>query len=153
MIAMELQKGFYLIKIFHYIISGAFLLIAIILILRSILGIVRKKVYTLTDKVLSSAFIVNLYLQLIFGLILFSNLGSSLGYDYVSADGGVKMVSKRLWPIEHIVLMIFALLIANLGFIFSNKSQESIAKHKNVLIYYCIAILMIAYSLSSIYLF
>lgn len=150
---MELQTGFHIIKLIHYIISGAFLFIAVILIVRSVLGIVKKRAYTITDKILSSSFIINLYLQLIFGLILFSNLGSSLGYDYVSADGGVKMVSKRLWPIEHIVLMIFALLIANLGFIFSNKSQESLAKHKRVLIYYCISIIMIATSLSSIYLF
>lgn len=150
---MELQKGFYIIKILHYIISGTFLLIALILVVRSVTGIIKKKAYTITDKILSSAFIINLYLQLIFGLILFSNLGSSLGYEYVSADGGVKMVSKRFWPIEHIVLMIFALLIANLGFIFSNKSQESLSKHRRVLIYYCVSILMIAYSLGSIYLF
>ncbi|MFC2151128.1 hypothetical protein ACFLSE_01260 [Bacteroidota bacterium] len=150
---MNLESGFHIIKLLHYIISGTFLIIAVVLISRSIVGIYKKRDYTLIDKILSYTFIINLYLQLIFGLILFSNLGSSLGYDYVSADGGVKMVSKRLWPIEHIVLMIFALLIANLGFIFSNKSQESISKYKRVLIYYCLAILMIAYSLGSIYLF
>jgi hypothetical protein len=96
---------------------------------------------------------IDLYLQLIFGLILFSNLGSSLGYDYVSADGTVSVVTKRFWPIEHIVLMIFALFIANLGFILSNKSKESKSKYKKVLIYYCLSILLIAYSLGAIYLF
>lgn len=150
---MDLQSGFYIIKFIHYIVSATFLIIAIVLIYRTIIGIVKKKEYSLFDRILSYAFIINLYLQLIFGLILFSNLGSTLGYDYVSADGTVKMVSKRFWPIEHIVLMIFALLIANLGFIFSNKSQESKVKYKNVLFYYCLSIVMIAYSLSSIYLF
>jgi hypothetical protein len=150
---MDLQNGFQLIKFFHYIISGTFLIIAIILIYRSISGVIKKKNYKFFDRFLSSSFIINLYLQLIFGLILFSNLGSSLGYDYVSADGTVKMISKRFWPIEHIVLMIFALLIANLGFIFSNKSTESNVKFKKVLIYYSLAILLIAYSLGAIYLF
>jgi heme A synthase len=150
---MDLQGGFYVIKILHYIISATFLIIAVILISRSITGIVRKLEYSFFDRFLSLIFIINLYLQLIFGLILFSNLGSSLGYDYVSADGTVKMVSKRFWPIEHIALMIFALLIANLGFVFSNKSQESKSKYRNVLVYYCLAIVIIAYSLSSIYLF
>ncbi len=150
---MDLQGGFYVIKILHYIISATFLIIAVILISRSITGIVKKLKYSFFDRFLSLIFIINLYLQLIFGLILFSNLGSSLGYDYVSADGTVKMVSKRFWPIEHIALMIFALLIANLGFIFSNKSQESKSKYRNVLVYYCLAIVIIAYSLSSIYLF
>lgn len=150
---MNLQDGFHIIKFLHYIVSGTFLLIAIVFIYRSIYGIIKKTAYSLFDKILSSAFMINLYLQLIFGLILFSNLGSSLGYDYVSADGTVKMVSKRLWPVEHIALMIFALLIANLGFIFSNKSKESIAKYKKALIYYCLSIVIIAYSLGAIYLF
>ena len=150
---MDLQNGFHIIKLIHYFISGTFLIIAVFLIFRSVRGIIKRTEYTLTDKILSSAFIINLYLQLIFGLILFSNLGSSVGYDYESADGTVKMVSKRFWPIEHIVLMIFALLIANLGFIFSNKSQDSVLKHKRVLMYYCLAMLMIAYSLGSIYVF
>lgn len=150
---MNIQDGFHIIKILHYIISSAFLIIALILIYRSIIGIVNKKKYTSFDKILSYAFIINLYLQLIFGLILFSNLGSAVGYEYVSADGTLKMVSKRFWPIEHIVLMTFALFIANLGFIFSNKSQESLSKHKRVLIYYCLAIVLIAYSMGSIYLF
>ncbi|MBI9054109.1 MAG: hypothetical protein JEY96_09860 [Bacteroidales bacterium] len=150
---MDLQNGFQLIKFFHYIISGTFLIIAIVLIYRSISGVIKKKNYKFFDRFLSSSFIINLYLQLIFGLILFSNLGSSLGYDYVSDDGTVKMISKRFWPIEHIVLMIFALLIANLGFIFSNISTESNVKFKKVLIYYSLAILLIAYSLGAIYLF
>jgi hypothetical protein len=150
---MDLQSGFHVIKIFHYIISTTFLLIAVFMIYRSIKGIVKELEYTVLDKVLSSLFMINLYLQLIFGLILFSNLGSSLGYDYVSADGTVSAVTKRFWPIEHIVLMFFALLIANLGFIFSNKSKESKSKFKKVLIYYCFAILLIAYSLGAIYLF
>ncbi|MDA3953945.1 MAG: hypothetical protein PF485_09875 [Bacteroidales bacterium] len=150
---MDLQSGFHIIKILHYIISTTFLIIAIALIYRSVIGIIREYDYTFFDKILSSSFIINLYFQLIFGLILFSNLGSSLGYDYVSADGTVSAVTKRFWPIEHIVLMIFALLIANLGFIFSNKSKESKAKHKKVLIYYSLSILLIAYSLGAIYLF
>ncbi|NOQ28247.1 MAG: hypothetical protein GQ564_23025 [Bacteroidales bacterium] len=148
-----MQDGFYIIKILHYIISTTFLLIAVILIYRSIIGILKESKYTLFDRILSSAFMIDLYLQLIFGLILFSNLGSSLGYDYVSADGTVSVVAKRFWPIEHIVLMIFALFIANLGFILSNKSKESKSKYKKVLIYYCLSILLIAYSLGAIYLF
>lgn len=150
---MDLQSGFHIIKIIHYIISATFLLIALVLIYRSVNGITRDANYTFFDKVLSSIFMINLYLQLIFGLLLFSNLGSSLGYDYVSADGTVSVVAKRFWPVEHIVLMIFALLIANLGFIFSNKSKESKSKHKKVLVYYCLSMLLIAYSLGAIYLF
>lgn len=150
---MDVHSGFYFIKMLHYIVSATFLIIALVLIYRSVNGIARHKTYSRLDHILSYSFLINLYLQLVFGLLLFSNLGSSLGYDYVSADGTVKIISKRFWPVEHIVLMIFALLIANLGFIFSNKSSEDKTKYKKVLIYYTLSIVIIAYSMASIYLF
>ncbi len=145
----EAVDGFLLIKMVHTIISVAFLIIAVWLFIRSVRGIRKNYPYTRLDKFLSYGFIVNLYLQLIFGLILFSNLGSVIDNDYSSAEGAIKIASNRFWPIEHIVLMLFALFIANLGLIFSNQSQVSKEKHKKVLIYYAIAIGMIAISLSA----
>jgi len=134
----------------HYFISVSFLVIAIWLIIRSINGIVRDLPYLKLDKTLSYLFIINLYLQLLLGIILFTNL-SIFGFDYQGADGRVPIVSKRLWPVEHIVLMLFALFIANLGLIFSNKSNISKAKHRKTLLYYSVAIGLIAISLASIY--
>jgi uncharacterized membrane protein YsdA (DUF1294 family) len=75
------------------------------------------------------------------------------GYDYLSGESGSRIASKRLWPIEHIVLMFFALLIATLGLILSSKSSVDRDKHKKVLIYYVFSILIIAQSLCAIYLF
>jgi hypothetical protein len=84
--------------------------------------------------------------------VLFSNLGSTLGYNYLSADNTMKIVSKRLWPFEHIVLMLFVLLIANLGLIISLNTTSDIGKFRTILIYYSISILLIGLSLSAIYL-
>lgn len=142
-----------LIKFIHIFISIAFLVFAIWLITRSIIGIIKQREYTRLDKFLSYAFIITLYLQLFFGILLFTNLGSISGYDYLGGDSGTRIVSKRLWPIEHIVLMFFALLIANLGLILSIKSRVAKEKYKKVLIYYVISILLIAQSLCAIYLF
>ncbi|HAG15411.1 MAG TPA: hypothetical protein DCG69_02660 [Bacteroidales bacterium] len=136
----------------HYFISGGFLINALWLLIRVARGTYLKLPYNQLDKTLAYLFIVNLYLQLLFGLILSTNL-SIFGYDYQSASGTVASVSKRLWPIEHIVLMLFALFIANLGLIFSNKSTLAHEKHQKIFIYYSIAILLIATSLASIYLF
>ena len=141
------------IKLIHSIISITFLVAAVWLIFRSVSGILKNLKYTTLDKVLSYTFIINLYLQLIFGLVLFTNFGSAEGYDYIGAGNNEVIVSKRFWPIEHIVLMIFALFIANLGLIFSNKSSIDKEKHSKVLIYYSISILLIIVSLGAIYLF
>jgi len=137
----------------HSIISVTLLLISFWVIMRSVQGIIKNKSYTKLDKFLSFAFIINLYLQLIFGLVLFSNLGSSSENGYLGGDLSSNMVSKRLWPIEHIVLMLFALFIANLGLIISIKSNVGRDKHQKILIYYLISLFMIALSLSINYLF
>lgn len=134
----------------HYFISGTFFVFALWLGTRSVRGILYDLPYVQLDKILAYLFIINLYLQLLFGLILFTNL-SIFGYDYQNADGSVAMVSKRLWPVEHIVLMLFALFIANLGLIFSSKSNISSAKHRKILLYYSVSIGLIAISLASIY--
>lgn len=139
----------HLIKSIHTIISLTFLIIAVWLLIRSVRGIRKGNAYIRLDKFLSYGFIITLYLQLIFGLILFANPGSVTENDYSGVEGALKMASKRFWPVEHIVLMLFALLIANLGLIFSNQSLDDKEKHKKILIYYVIALIIIAVSLSA----
>ncbi len=138
-------------KIIHVAISVAFTIFAILVITRSSIGLIQHKVYTKLDRYLSYAFIISLYLQVILGILLFSNLGALSGFDYLDAESGGRIVSKRLWPIEHIVTMIFAVLIASLGLLLSINARIDKDKHRKVLIYFAIAILLIGQSLFAIY--
>jgi len=140
------------IKYVHTIISGCFMIVSIWLFFRAIRGYFQNLAYLRIDKILSYAFIVNLYLQLIFGLLLLANPKAVPGQEVVAQDITMKLVTNRFWPVEHIVLMLFALFIANLGLVFSNSSQIDREKHRKVLVYYAIAIVMIGLSLSSTYL-
>jgi hypothetical protein len=151
MVHLSIISAYSLIKLFHTFVSATFLLIAIWLFIRSINGLIKDKPFKRLDKYLSFGFIISLYLQFIFGLVLFSNLLSGMGYSYISADQTTKIVSKRLWPVEHIVLMIFALVIANLGLIISLKTKSDQGKRKNILIYYSFALCLILFSLFAIY--
>jgi hypothetical protein len=141
--------GSHLMKSLHAAISITFTGIALWLLVRSIRGLIRGSSYTTLDKYLSYGFIITLYLQLIFGLILFANPSATSGNEYAGVEGALKMASKRFWPIEHIVLMLFALLIANLGLLFSSQSQVDKEKHRTILVYYVAALVMIAVSLSA----
>lgn len=149
----SIHNSFHVIKIIHYIISFAFLINAVWVLVKSTLAVIKKSPFLKLSRILSIGFIANLYLQMIFGIILFSNIGSSSGYQYASADGTIKMVTKRLWPLEHFVLMLFALFIANLGLILAFKSENDQEKHRRILVYYSISIALIIFSLSAVYLF
>jgi len=152
-ILLDINTGFSVLKLMHMAISLTFLVLTVWIFIRSYKGIVKKKPYIRIDKLLSFGFIISLYLQLIFGLILFSNLGSENGYNYLTIDQSAKIVSKRLWPIEHIVLMLFALLIANLGLIISLSTKSDRRKYMNTIIYYSFSLALIIFSLAAIYLF
>ena len=147
---IEVLDSYSLIKHVHTFISGAFLIFAVWLIIRSVRGIIKDLAYTRLDKFISYGFIINLYLQLIFGLFLFSNHNSAVDENFSNAEGALKLASNRFWPIEHIVLMLFALFIANLGLILSNQSLSGKEKHSKILTYYVVAIFMIAISLIAI---
>jgi hypothetical protein len=140
-----------IIKMVHTFISMTFLIVAIWLFYRSVRGYFLSRNYTRTDKLLSYAFIVNLYLQLIFGFILMVSPAILSAQEMVSQDPA-KLAARRFWPVEHIVLMLFALFIANLGLIFSNSAQVDREKHKKVIVYYAIAVVLIVLSLGSTYL-
>lgn len=141
-----------LIKHVHTVISVMFLVVSIWLFYRSIKGYLKNWDYTRTDKILSYAFIVNLYLQLIFGFLLMISKAIQPGPGLANQELTMKMASNRFWPIEHIVLMLFALFIANLGLVFSNSSQVNREKFRKVLVYYAISIILIVLSLGSTFL-
>lgn len=148
---LSVLLSFNTVKVIHYLISLSFLIFAVLLIYRSISGIKQKREFSTFDKFLSYAFIINLYLQLVFGIILFTNLSTEAGFNYMGIEQGTEKISKRLWPVEHIVLMLFALFIANLGLISSLKTQSSIGKYRKTLIYYMLSVILIAFSLITIY--
>jgi hypothetical protein len=137
-----------LLKNLHTVISVTFLVIAVWLLVRSVQGFWKNHAFKNLDNLLSYGFIILLYLQLIFGLILFASPNPADNYSNI--DGALKMVSRRFWPVEHIVFMLFALFIANIGLIFSNQTKESREKYRKILVYYSIAIAMIAISLAMV---
>ncbi|MEI6680022.1 MAG: hypothetical protein WCL21_15515 [Mariniphaga sp.] len=143
-------EGSNIMKSLHTLISITFSIVALWLVIRSIRGIRMGTAYRALDKYLSYSFIITLYLQLIFGLILYANPSSAGENKYTGIEDALKLASKRFWPIEHIVLMLFALMIANLGLIVSAQTNIDKEKHRKILIYYVVALMMIIISLSAI---
>ncbi|HEY5511157.1 MAG TPA: hypothetical protein VIK10_09020 [Prolixibacteraceae bacterium] len=141
-----------IIKMVHTLISMTFLIVAIWLFYRSISGFYKNWTYGRLDKFLAYAFIVNLYLQLIFGFFLMASPAIVPGQEVVSQDITMKLATRRFWPMEHIVLMLFALFIANLGLIFSNSAQVDKEKYRKVTVYYALAVVLIILSLGSTFL-
>jgi p-aminobenzoyl-glutamate transporter AbgT len=129
----------------HSFVSLIFTLIALIILARSIRGWSQNKAYTKFDSNFSVIFLVFLYLQLILGVLLYFVLGDHSG-SARSMQDAVEQMSLRFWALEHFVIMIFALFLSQLGWIFIRNARLDINKHKNTLFYFGISILLIVIS-------
>lgn len=129
----------------HGFVSLIFTLIALIILARSIRGWRQNKAYTKFDSNVSVIFLVFLYLQLILGVLLYFVLGDHSG-GARSMEDAVEQMSLRFWVLEHFVVMIFALFLSQLGWIFIRNARLDLNKHKNTLFYFGISILLIVIS-------
>ena len=131
----------------HIVVSFLALLSGILLVARAMIGWTRKKEFVRADLRLSLIFTVSLYAQLILGSGIYYMLRASSDHPILMVPPSNDDPSLRFWAIEHIALMIFALLIAQLGRIYIRNSRNSLNRYKASLFYYGIPLVLILFSL------
>ncbi len=129
----------------HRFVSAIFIIITIIILVRSYRGRKFKTSYTNFDKNIAALFLVFLYIQLVLGVLLYFGLGKQ-SVGAASFEETVEKMSLRFWALEHSIVMMFALFLSQLGWIFIRKSKLDLNKHKNTLFYFGISILLIIIS-------
>ncbi len=119
----------------HIWASILFSLTAIVLCLYYIKSIITETEFSKFHLFLENTFIGLLYFGLILGIIL---------YFFIRPDENVQVtieqaratMSSRFWSIEHFSVMLFALMLAQIGKIFTVRSTLSKDKLKYALFYY-----------------
>ncbi len=119
----------------HIWASILFSLTAIILCFYYTITIIKDAEFSKTHLFLENTFIILLYFGLIMGIVL---------YFFIRPDENAQMtieqakgaMSSRFWSIEHFSVMLFALMLAQIGKIFTVRSTLSKDKLKYALFYY-----------------
>jgi uncharacterized membrane protein len=98
-------------------------------------GWLNKKPYTEGNRKLNVFTLISAHIQLLIGLILyFMN-------SWYKIDSSVAL--GRYWKMEHISMMIFAVILITVGNARSKRSIEAAAKHKAISIYFILALVII----------
>lgn len=127
----------------HSYLRYIILILLVIVIITSLLGLVNKKPYTNTDNKLSLYLFISTHLQLLLGLILF------FVSPVVQFSGeAMKNPATRYWLVEHNTAMLIAIVFITLARTTSKKMSDSRAKHKRMLIFNLIALLIIVLTIS-----
>lgn len=98
-------------------------------------GFTGKKAFTEGNRKLAVFALISSHIQLILGLLLyFMN-------DWYKMDSSV--ASNRYWKMEHIAMMVIAIILITVGNAKSKKAVDAVAKHKSILIFFGFALLII----------
>lgn len=112
--------------------------IILILVLISIFQALTagNKPYTATNKKINLFTLISAHIQALVGLALyfmsplvnFSQMGNPI---------------NRYWNVEHISMMVLAIILITVGYSKSKKAVEAKAKHRAIYIYYSIAVVIV----------
>lgn len=129
------------------------LVMAVVVIFKSLTGWLGKKGYTKGDNALSASFVGFMHLQLLLGLILYFVL-SPYAFKAIKSMGMSGVMSSpvnRFWAVEHIFIMIIAIVLAQVGRSRAKRMSDAVRKHKTSFIFFTISIVLILVSILTLY--
>lgn len=125
----------------HSFLRWALLLLMIVSIVKAAMSLSGKNPYTPSDRKRTLFTMIAAHLQLVIGVILYVSKGWS---DQFSNMGvAMKNASLRFWTVEHISMMIIAIVFITIGNIRSKKMDTDAGKYKQILIWFGLALLII----------
>lgn len=125
----------------HSFLRWALLLLMIVSIVKAAMSLSGKNPYSPSDRKRTLFTMIAAHLQLVIGVILYVSRGWS---DQFSNMGvAMKNASLRFWTVEHISMMIIAIVFITIGNIRSKKMDTDAGKYKQILIWFGLALLII----------
>ena len=113
------------------------------LLVYAIFNALRKKdFYAKSDRLVNMFTMVSLHIQLVIGLILYF---TSAKVSFV--EGWMKNQLLRFYGMEHILLMIIAIVLVTIGHAKAKRASEPSKKHKTILLFYAIGLILIIASI------
>src|SRR5688572_21122152 len=122
----------------HSYLRFAVLILLIVVIATSLMGWLNKKSYTETDNKLSLYLFIATHIQLLVGLILYTQ-SSWVQFGKLA----LKIKEVRYWTMEHATIMLIAIVLITMARITAKKMSSAEAKHKRMFIFNTLALVLI----------
>lgn len=116
------------------------LILLMVAILQALAGWFGKKSYTEGNRKLNVFTLISAHIQFLFGLILY--------FLSPFTKGPTGEALYRYWKMEHIAIMLIAVILITIGNSKSKKVADGVAKHKTIAIFFGIALILIIASIA-----
>ena len=118
------------------------LVFGLIAVYRAYVGYSGRRPFVSADNGMSAAFSGFMWLQVIIGLGLYFGL-SPYGLNAMKQAGAMKDPTTRFFGMEHVVVMILAAIVAQVGRIVVKKAGNATLKHRKALTYFGAALFLV----------
>jgi uncharacterized membrane protein len=132
--------------VFKHLHSGlrfVVLILIVLAVIQALSGLFGKKAYTEGNRKINLFAMISAHTQLLIGLVLYFisplvQFGSST----------MKDATIRYWTVEHIVMMVIALVLITIGHAKSKKALTTESKHKSIAVFYTIALVIVVVAIA-----
>lgn len=111
------------------------LILLVVALLQALAGWLGKKGYTEGNRKLNVFTLISAHIQFLFGLILY--------FLSPLTKGPSSEALYRYWKMEHIAIMLLAVILITVGNSKSKKIADGVAKHKAIAIFFGLALILI----------
>lgn len=115
----------------------------LVTIIKSFIGMSSGKEYGKGDNALAASMVGTLHLQALIGLLLYFIFSPITTNAFGGDVSPMKDAGIRYWAVEHIFMMIVAVVVAQVGRSKAKKKTDSSAKFKTQAIFFTIALVLI----------
>jgi hypothetical protein len=132
-----------LILTLHSILRWIVLILAVVAFVRALVGWLGQKEWTALDNRFGMLLSASTDLQVLLGIILYIFLSPITTTAFRDLGTAMGNELQRFWTLEHVLLMIVALILIHAGRATSKSAEGARSKHKRAAIFFGLAILVI----------
>lgn len=119
------------------------LALVLIAALRAIGGLTGKRAWTAADRRLNMLATVSLDVQMLFGLLLYLFLSPITTSAFRDFGAAMRTAFVRYWAVEHLSMMVMALIVAHAGSIVARKGSSDSARHARGAMFFGFVLLLV----------
>ncbi len=132
----------------HSVLRWLLLIVLCYTIFRAYVGMTNNQAVSTTDDKAGLALTILTDVQLLLGLVLY--FAGAYGLKSIQNMGMGEVMKNsysRFFAMEHLVMMLFAIVLIHVGRSKSKRASSDVAKHKNAFWFYLIALILILSSI------
>jgi hypothetical protein len=114
----------------HSILRYFILFFALIVVIQSLTGLMGKKKFVKTNRIMALFLLICCDIQLLLGLILYYSKVLSTGI--LSSGTVMTDPANRFWAVEHSAGMLIAIILVHIGYTFTKRNMDDDRKFKRL---------------------